>query len=139
MIRPYNEKDTEQVIDIWYTAQSLAHPFLSEDFLKMVQDMMLNKFLPNSKTWIFEEEGTILGFISMMGNEIGGLFVHPSKHSKGIGTQLVNFVQPMFDTLEVEVFSKNKIGRGFYNKYGFHLMKEYLHEVTNEKVLRLVK
>ena len=32
-----------------------------------------------------------------------------------------------------------KIGKSFYNKYGFTLIKEFIHDETGEKVLRLRK
>ena len=70
----------------------------------------------------------------MLENEIGGLFVDPKHHSKGIGTSLVNHIKQFHKELEVEVFEKNKIGKPFYEKYGFKLIKEYIHEGSNEKV-----
>ncbi|TWT29808.1 putative acetyltransferase [Thalassoglobus neptunius] len=71
------------------------------------------------------------------GNEIGGLFVQPSHHGTGIGRALVDKPQSQNGTLEVEVFSKNSIGRRFYTRYGFVKMEEKLHEPTGQKVLRL--
>jgi len=75
----------------------------------------------------------------MMDNEIGGLFVDPKQQGKGIGTQLVNYMTPFHDSLEVEVFEENKIGKPFYEKYGFKFMKEYVMEETNQKVIRMQK
>ena len=73
----------------------------------------------------------------MLGNEIGVLFVNPKSQSKGIGTSLVNYVKKMHPELEVEVFTKNKIGKPFYDKYGFVLIKEYFNEAAQEMVLRM--
>jgi len=137
MIRPFKNTDSEAILTIWYDAQSLAHPFLSKEFVDKVKVMMKDIFIPNSKTWVYEKEGEVIGFVSMMNNEIGGLFVNPNKQSKGIGAALVNYIKTMHDTIEVEVFEKNIIGNSFYNKYGFKRMKSYLHEETNEIVLRL--
>ena len=137
MIRPFESSDSEIIIGIWYEAQTLAHPFLSKDFVAKVKVMMKDVFIPNSKTWVFEHEGEVIGFVAMMGNEIGGLFVNPNKQSKGIGTALVNYVKTRHESLEVEVFKNNKIGNSFYHKYGFTPLKSYLHEETNEIVLRL--
>lgn len=95
-------------------------------------------YLPDSETWLYEEENSIIGFISMMGNEIGGLFVLPEHHSKGIGTQLVDFIGSKHKELEVEVFEKNVIGSAFYKKYGFEFVKEYFHEESGNKVIRLI-
>ena len=137
MIRIYKETDLEDVMNIWFEAQSIAHPFLTEDFVTMVKTMMKEKFIPNSKTWIYEAEGHVLGFIAMMNNEIGGLFVRPNRQTKGIGTQLVKHVFPFHEAIEVEVFNENKIGKPFYLKLGFKTVSEYIHEDTNQKVLRM--
>jgi putative acetyltransferase len=137
MIREYKETDLETVVDIWYRSSTLAHPFLDPDFVEKVKKDMHDIYIPNSKTWVYEENEKILGFIGMIGNEIGGLFVLPDQHSKGIGTKLVNLILEQHDELEVEVFKKNKIGRAFYDKYGFEFMKEYFDESSQNDVLRL--
>lgn len=137
MIREYKTTDLENLITIWYNAQALAHPFLSKDFVDELKTMMENLFIPNSKTWVYEVENEVIGFIAMMNNEIGGLFVNPNKQSKGTGTALVNHVNTLHNSLEVEVFKNNVIGTSFYNKYGFKLIKKYLHKETGEIVNRL--
>lgn len=137
MIRTYKSEDLSALMDIWYQASTLAHPFLEDDFVEQVKKDMAEKYLPNSEILVFEQDLTITGFIAMFGNEIGGLFVHPTHHSKGIGTQLVKEVQQNMPLLEVEVFSENSIGRSFYDKYGFITLKEYTHEPTNRLVLRM--
>lgn len=137
MIRNYNKRDLDDVMTIWYQSQSIAHPFLSEDFVNQVKIMMLEKFIPNSKTWVYELEGCLVGFIAMMGNEIGGLFVSPNSQSNGIGTLLVNHVSQFYENLEVEVFHENKIGRPFYVKQGFTALSEYIDKSTNQKVIKM--
>lgn len=137
MIRKHLPKDLDQLMDVWKDASTLAHPFLDDKFVAMVTNAMQTQYMPNSNTWVFEEKEQIIGFISMMENEIGGLFVSTKYHGKGIGTQLVNFIKERFPVLEVEVFEKNKIGRSFYSKYGFHQIDTYFHEPSQEQVLRL--
>ena len=137
MIRKHKEEDLEEIINIWYSASTLAHPFLEATFVEKVKKDMREIYIPNSETWIFEENNSTIGFISMLGNEIGGLFVLPNHHSKGIGTQLVNFVKKLHNELEVEVFEKNLIGRSFYNKYGFKKIRQYTHTESKNEVLRL--
>jgi len=137
MIRKHKEQDLEQIMNIWQKSSTLAHPFLKNDFVEKVASDMRNLYIPNSETWVFEENNIVIGFISMIENEIGGLFVLPDNHSKGIGTKLVDFIAKENKVLEVEVFEKNKIGNAFYNKYGFKLIKQYLHEESYNVVLRL--
>ena len=139
MIRKYKEDEIPKLLEIWESAALLAHPFLDTDFHEMVKKAMRDIYLPNSDTWVYEESGIIIGFISMAKNEIGGLFVDPKNHSKGIGTSLVNHMNQFHDSLEVEVFEENKIGKPFYEKYGFKIIKEYVMEETNQKVLRMKK
>ena len=139
MIRKYNETEIPTLIGIWEQASTIAHPFLDDKFTQMVKKAMTEMYLPNSDTWVFLESNIIVGFISMIENEIGGLFVIPKHHSKGIGTSLVNHISQFHKELEVEVFEQNKIGKPFYEKYGFKVFKEYIHEGSNQKVLRMKK
>jgi len=139
MIRKYNEKEIPALMNIWEQASTIAHPFLDTEFTQMVKKAMTEMYLPDSDTWVYVESNEIIAFISMIGNEIGGLFVNPEHHSKGIGTSLVNHIKQFHKELEVEVFEKNKIGRPFYEKYGFSVIKEYIQEGTNQKVLRMKK
>lgn len=139
MIRKHVENDLEQIMKIWYESSNLAHPFLQAAFVDKVKRDMRNMYIPNSDTWVYENDQGIVGFISMIEDEIGGLFVLPQNHSAGIGTRLVNYVREFHEKLEVEVFEKNEIGRAFYKKYGFHFINEFTHEESGEKVLRLRK
>jgi putative acetyltransferase len=139
MIRKYKEVEIPVLLEIWEKAALIAHPFLSDEFHQMVKGAMKDMYLPNSDTWVYEESGNIIGFISMAKSEIGGLFVDPNQQSKGIGTALVNHISQFHKTLEVEVFEENKIGKPFYEKHGFKMMKAYLMKETNQNVLRMQK
>jgi len=137
MIRKHKEQDLKQIINIWDCSSKLAHPFLTASFVEKVKSDMTTIYIPDSETWVYEIDHSIVGFISMLDNEIGGLFVLPNNHSKGIGTKLVNFIKKKHVELEVEVFEENNIGRAFYNKYGFKKIKKYTHEESGFEVLRM--
>ena len=137
MIRKHVENDLEQIMNIWEESSSLAHPFLHATFVEKVKGDMRNMYIPNSDTWVYENDLGIVGFISMIEDEIGGLFVLPQNHSAGIGTRLVNYVRGFHEKLEVEVFEKNEIGRAFYKKYGFHFINEFTHEESGGKGLKI--
>ena len=137
MIRKYQNIDSKKVLEIWEKSSAIAHPFLNEYFIQKVKKDMNEIYLPHAETWVFEEHKNLIGFISMIENEIGGLFVLPDNQSKGTGTNLVNFILDFHDELEVEVFEQNTIGRSFYNKYGFLKIKESLHDETNQALIRM--
>lgn len=87
MIRKHKEEDLEQIINVWYKSSTLAHPFLSLDFMEKVKSDMTNIYIPNSETWVYEIDNFVVGFISMLDSEIGGLFVLPNSHSQSIDTK----------------------------------------------------
>jgi putative acetyltransferase len=136
-IRQYKDSDLDRVLDSWEKATRLAHPFMTDEFLNQEKKNTEELYLPNTDTWVIEINDEVAGFIALMGNEIGGLFLQPEHHGKGAGKALTDKAQELHGDLEVEVFSKNSIGRKFYSKYGFNLLEEKLHELTGEQVLRL--
>ena len=137
MIRKYKPEDIEAVLDVWYKSSSLAHPFMTEEFKTKEKDNIRNIYIPSTETWVYEKGKTVVGFIGMLDNEVGAIFVDPQFHGLGIGYALMNHVSELFEELEVEVFKTNTIGRNFYNKYGFEFIKEHLHKETGQQLLRL--
>ena len=63
--------------------------------------------------------GPRAGTGASLGDEIGVLFVLPDFARRGIGRSLADHALSMRETLEVEVFARNAIGRAFYAGYGF--------------------
>jgi len=137
MIRAYKDTDLDQVIDIWHKSSTIAHPFLQDAFVEKVRKAMHQVYIPKSRTWVYEREKEVIGFISMNDTEIVGLFLLPDYFGQGIGTQLVNYVMSLYEYVEVEVFENNTIGRAFYDKYGFSFLNKYYHKESAQAVLRL--
>lgn len=137
MIREYTTSDTDALIGIWDKANTLAHPFLAADFVAFVKDAMRTMYLPNAETWVLEEHGNPIGFIAMIGNEIGGLFLDPDHHGHGYGRAMVDHVVGLKGPLRVEVFKDNKIGRPFYERYGFEFVAEYLHKQSGAITVKM--
>jgi len=136
-IRQYKESDLEAVLDSWEVATRLAHDFMTDDFIAQERKNVAEIYMPNTDTWVAEINGEVQGFIALMGNEVGAIFLQPACHSKGIGKALMDKAQELHVNLEVEVFKENSIGRSFYSKYGFEQLEEKLHEPTGQQVLRL--
>ena len=137
IIRPYIGSDLSELLEAWGKSTSLAHPFLSESFLAQEKINIPNMYLPNADTWVVEDEGKVVGFIALIGNEVGAIFVDPKCHGRGLGKALMDKAQSLHARLEVEVFKENHIGRNFYDRYGFKYLEEKVFETTGDKVLRL--
>jgi len=136
-IRPYNDADLEAVLSSWEVATRLAHPFMTDDFIAQERSNVAEIYMPDTDTWVAEVEGDVEGFIALMGNEVGAIFLHPKCHGKGVGRALMDKAQELHGDLEVEVFKENSMGRAFYSKYGFEQLEEKLHEPTGQQILRL--
>lgn len=136
-IRPYTAADLARVISAWENAARIAHPFVTEDFMDRERRKIPDLYLPNADTWVAEVEGTVVGFIAMMGNEVGAIFVEPDHQGRGVGQALMNKVRTLHDELEVEVFEANHIGRRFYERYGFTSLGRHFDKETGQTLLRL--
>ena len=137
MIRKFRDTDVEELLDVWFQSSSLAHPFLDSAFMEKEKVNIREVYIPNTDTWIFEVKDQIAGFISMMGTEVGAIFVRPEFQGGGIGTRLMNHVSGFNEELEVEVFERNVRGRSFYEQYGFEQVKKHVHEETGQVLVRM--
>ena len=137
MIRNYEEKDIDELLDAWYSASKVAHPFLSEDFFGRERKNIRELYIPNVETWVYEKDSKVVGFVSLMENEVGAIFLDPDLHGTGIGRALMEHAKSLRTFLELYVFKENKIGKKFYDKCGFIKVAEHLHEETGFMQLRL--
>ncbi|VAW73750.1 Histone acetyltransferase HPA2 and related acetyltransferases [hydrothermal vent metagenome] len=136
-VRQYNSSDLDAVISSWEVATRLAHPFMTDEFIAQERINVAEIYMPNTDTWVAEIEGKVEGFIALMGNEIGAIFLQPKFHGNGVGKELMKKAKELHEDLEVEVFKKNVIGRKFYSQCGFETLEEKLHEPTGQQVFRL--
>ncbi|SNS89172.1 GNAT family N-acetyltransferase [Antarctobacter heliothermus] len=137
MMRKYKTDDIDALITIWDTAEPLAHPFLSDEIRRQVRKDMRNIYLPNADTWVLEHDGVPVGFIAMIGTEIGGLFLAPTHQGKGMGRHMVDHIVAIKGPLTVEVFKDNKIGLPFYERYGFVKTGEGAFDASGDKTFKM--
>ena len=137
IVREYKDEDLNDVLSAWESASRIAHPFLTPEFLAQERYNIPNIYLPNAETWVVEQAGQVIGFIALLANEVGAIFVKSEFHGTGAGKALMDKAQELCGDLEVEVFKANSIGRRFYTSYGFEPLSESIHEQTGEILLRL--
>ena len=137
MIRLFEPRDTDAVMVVWRAASDLAHPFLSKTFQDASAILIRQNYLHISDIWVAEEAGEVVGFIGLLDDLIGGLFVHPDYHGRGIGRALVDRAVAERGSLCVEVFVDNPIGRRFYAAYGFKGEKQVMDPHSGFPLLQL--
>lgn len=137
VIREYTRDDDDAIVSVWEAASRIAHPFFTEDFIASERIAVREMYLPNTSTLVAEEDGAVIGFTSMMGDELGAIFLEPTFHGKGVGRALMDATAKGRAFVDVEVFKNNPIGRAFYDRYGFREISRSTHEPTGETLIRM--
>lgn len=137
MIRPYRPEDTDAIIAAWHAASLIAHPFPSAQVMAQEAENIRNIYLPRAETWVIEISGRLCGFMALLDNELGAIFVHPDDQGKGFGKALMDKAVALRGNLFLDVFKENAIGRAFYDRYGFRIAGEHIHEQTGNALLRM--
>ncbi|MDU3719283.1 MAG: N-acetyltransferase, partial [Klebsiella michiganensis] len=122
MIRNWDANETGPLLELWLESTIHAHPFIAEsywhDSLAIVRDV----YLPSAQTWVWEQDGVLKGFISVMESRfIGALFVAPDAARQGIGSALIGEVKKHYGWLTLEVYQKNVQAVNFYHAQGFRI------------------
>lgn len=132
MIRLFEEKDIDTVLDLWLNTNINAHDFIPVSYWKDNYDTV-RELLPQAKLYVYEKEHEVQGFIGLNDSYIEGIFVEQKVQSKGIGTQLLDYVKKEKKELFLNVYQKNIQAIHFYKRAGFIIQKEGIDKTTNEK------
>lgn len=118
MIRPFQEGDTERLIEIWYTTSMEAHAFVPDDFWEREREVVRNKYIPITESYMFEEDGVAVAFISLLEpDEVGALFVLPQYQGRGIGSKLILHAADLKGSLRLSAFKENPKAIQFSEKW----------------------
>ena len=74
MIRIFEFRDLDRIMEIWLEGKLTAHPFIKEEYWRQNFETVRSA-LPKAEVYVFEEEGEVQGFIGMDADYIAGLFV----------------------------------------------------------------
>lgn len=97
MIRESKAEDLPSILALWMESTIHAHPFIEERYWRESESVVRDVYLPAAQTWVWEEEGELKGFASVIDDRfLGALFVAPAAIRSGIGKALVQHVQQRF-------------------------------------------
>lgn len=130
MIRNYRKTDLEAMVRVWYEASVTAHSFIPASFWALKKSVMKEKYLPLAENFIFEENGQLAGFISLVGERVCALFVAPEMQGRGIGRALLEYAKALKGRLSLKVYRENKRALRFYKECGFVAAGEEVDEFT---------
>lgn len=140
MIRKFESRDLDAVMQIWLHGNLNAHAFIAASFwtehFEMVRDL-----LPQAELYVHEDAGTrqIDGFIGLTENHIEGIFVAKAARSKGIGKALLEYAKSRKPCLTLSVYQKNQRALAFYRREQFIVQSEGIDEGTNEADIQMLR
>ena len=134
-IRAYTQNDLAAIFDIYSRSKLDELKFEDKVFtlLPLEEDDVRLNGLMESKIYVHQEQGQILGFGAVCGNEIRALFVLPECRGQGVGKKLLEFLlsniqgQPC-----LYVASTNQPAKYLYQRYGFSVTDTF--ETTYNQV-----
>jgi len=122
MILPYEPHQSDTLIQLWLESTISGHPFIAESYWHESAALVRDTYIPLSTTWVCMQEDRLVGFISLLDPFlVGALFVASDWTGKGIGSQLLKYVQSYYPVLSLEVYQKNLRAVHFYHHMGFRI------------------
>lgn len=119
-LRAYHAgRDLGRCLAIWRAASEAGHPFLDAATLDADAVVVRDSYMPAADITVAERDGVVAGFIALLGDLVGGLFVDPALHRSGAGRALIEDAARRKGRLEVEVYAANPGARAFYSACGF--------------------
>lgn len=133
MIRKLRPTELSQVMQIWLDANLEAHQFIDARYWYNTAEQV-RELLGTAEIYVFETEDNhrLVGFIGLLGNRVGGLFVHKAYRSQGIGKALIDYAKLSKTYLVLNVFKRNERAYHFYRREGFQLSKTQTDQPTQE-------
>ena len=131
MLRPFEDKDLDQVMDIWLTGNLQAHPFVEESYWRGQADRV-RELMGQAQLLVWEEAGQVAGFLGLWGEHIEGIFVSPEHQGRGIGKALLQGAKERCRTLTLNVYQDNQRAAAFYRREGFSVAEKDVDPDTGQ-------
>ena len=131
MIRKFEKKDINAVMEIWKKENIRAHNFIAKEYWKDNYEYVKD-ILPKADIYVYILDEKIVGFVGVNNNYIEGIFIDINNQHSGIGTSLLDKIKEKKDNLILNVYKKNKNAIKFYEKNNFIITSENIDKNTNE-------
>lgn len=135
-LRKAEPEDATGIADVLSASFGLLAPIVpvrhspDEDRL-----FVTTKLLPRCDVIVAEDEGTIIGYLALSGQDILHLYVRPGHLRRGVGRRLLDEARGAdVPALELWCFQENRAARAFYEASGFVAVGFTDGARTDEKV-----
>ncbi len=122
-VYPVDEREYEQVAEVWEAAVRATHDFVREEDILFFRPLVregLGKI--EHLAAVRDEAGQVAGFVGAEGDRIEMLFIHPDWRGMGAGRRLVAHAIQEWDARALDVNEQNGQALGFYLALGFRVV-----------------
>ena len=131
MIRKFEAKDTERIMQIWLEVNIETHHFVRSDYW-LSQYQSVQEQLLQADIYVYEQDKKIQGFVGMMDDYLAGIFVDEKCRSMGIGKDLLECVKENYPVFTLNVYQKNRRAVDFYLREGLFVVSKGIDKDTKE-------
>lgn len=131
MIRKFEKKDINAVMEIWKNENIRTHNFIAKEYWKDNYEHAKD-ILPKADIYVYILDEKIVGFVGINNNYIEGIFVDINNQNSGIGTSLLDKIKENKDNIILSVYKKNENAIRFYKKNNFIITSENIDKNTSE-------
>jgi len=133
-LRRATEADASAIADIWLAAFRATYAFPPAHTDAEVRAWVRDDLVPRTETWVAEERGEPVAFLSLGEGWIEQLYVRPDRTRRGIGSRLIRLAQERArGELQLWTFAVNTGARRFYERHGFVAVEETDGSGTEER------
>ncbi len=132
MIRRAESDDSSAIAELY------ERSYATLDFLPRLHTLaehqeFMARHVRDDAVWVWDEEGTILGFMVLRASELFLLYLEPTATGRGIGTQLLEHAKrERPDGFTLWTFQRNEGARRFYERHGLHAV-DFTCGMANEE------
>ncbi len=137
MIRDFQQKDLESVMEIWLSSNLQAHDFVDPSYWRECVPEV-REMIPKAEVLVAEKNGEIQGFAGIMQDYLAGIFVRDGCRSQGVGKRLLDTFKERHPKITLQVYQKNPRAIGFYQREGFSVCGEQTEPDSGEKEFHML-
>jgi putative acetyltransferase len=123
-LRAATDQDADEIAEVYCASFRLL------TFLPMLHTLdsyrwyVANRMLREWAVMVAEDDGGIVAFLGLQGEEVGQFYTRPDRIGQGVGTQLMRMAQASgVAALELWCFQANVRARWFYEARGFRAIR----------------
>lgn len=133
-IKKFDEKMTDDVMEIWLSTNQEAHDFVPYKYWENNYKSMRKALLEELKVYVYNANDIVKGFVVITGDtHIAGVYVDKAYRNEGIGSKLLQKCKEEHDRLTLDVYLKNEKATEFYKRHGFKYHKHRVDSGTIER------